>query len=80
MTEKIIVCKYENGELASSFEVKRTSTAFCNVEAFLREMQSEILSGARRGEMYAADGIISTAYDVNGLRWVFREEVKISAV
>lgn len=80
MTEKIIVCKYANGELASSFEVKRTSTAFCNVEAFLREMQSEILSGARRGEMYAADGIISTAYDVNGLRWVFREEVKISAV
>lgn len=79
MTEKIIVCKYENGALASSSEVKRTSTAFCNVEAFLREMQSEILSGARRGEMYAEDGIISTAYAENGLRWVFREEVKISA-
>lgn len=80
MTEKIIVCKYENGELVSSSEVKRTSTAFCNVEAFLREMQNEIMSGVRCGEMYAADGIISTAYFENGLRWVFREEVKISAV
>jgi hypothetical protein len=80
MTEKIIVCKYENGALASSSEVKRASTAFCNVEAFLREMQREILSGVRGGEMYAEDGIISTAYSENGLRWVFREEVKISAV
>lgn len=49
MTEKIIVCKYENGELASSSEVKRTSTAFCNVEAFLREMQNEIMSGPASG-------------------------------